>query len=392
MRVVFRPHVQSAPNPVMRPFWIALSCFALSTAAAAQPAKPTASATATAAPTATSAPVATSAPDATASPAGAPNAPSVPNTPSPQDRARAKTLMDEGDEKLDAKDLEGALAAYQAADAIMHVPTTGIEVAKTLSKLGRVYPAYEAMKAVATSQAVEGEPEPFVEAREEAKKLISALEARVPTLRVTVKLAVPGAAVTVAVGDRKFTLAELANPVLLPPGKYRVLATAEGHAASSVDVELRESDRGQVALVLAKLNEPPPLPTVTALPPPPPSLSPLVPAGFAIAGVGLLTGAITGALALSQANQANNNLCPLGKCPNEETRKQAESLYNTADALAVVADISFVVAAVGAVMGVYGISVSIGSPPAPGAASPAKQAKRPTLILGPTGGAVRFQF
>lgn len=379
MRVVFRTRA--------RPFWIGLSCVALSTAAAAQPTKPTA--TASAAPASTVAPVATTSAsaDGSASPANPPNGPST------QDRERAKALMDEGDEKVDAKDLEGALAAYQAADAIMHVPTTGIEVAKTLSKLGRVYSAYEAMKAVANSQVVDGEPQPFSEAREEAKKLLSTLEARVPTLRVTVKLAMPGAAVSVAVGDRKFTLADLANPVLLPPGKYRVLATAEGHAASSVDVELRESDRGQVALVLAKLNDLPPLPTATTPPPPPPpALSPLVPAGFAIAGVGVLTGAITGALALSQANQANNNLCPLGKCPNEETRKQAESLYNTADALAVVADVSFVVAAVGAVMGIYGISVSLSSPPAPGATSPAKQAKWPTLILGPTGGAVRFQF
>src|SRR5947199_818929 len=62
---------------------------------------------------------------------------------SPQDRASARHLMDEGDSWVEKKRLDRALEAYEGADALMHVPTTGIEVAKTLAALGRLVEARE---------------------------------------------------------------------------------------------------------------------------------------------------------------------------------------------------------------------------------------------------------
>src|SRR5262245_66695671 len=64
--------------------------------------------------------------------------------PSAQDRERARGFMDLGDDKTAAGDLEGALKAYQAADGIMGVPTTGLEVARALEKLGRLIEARDA--------------------------------------------------------------------------------------------------------------------------------------------------------------------------------------------------------------------------------------------------------
>jgi hypothetical protein len=49
--------------------------------------------------------------------------------PSPGEKETARALMDEGDRKLSKQDLRGALQAYQGADQIMGVPTTGLEVA-----------------------------------------------------------------------------------------------------------------------------------------------------------------------------------------------------------------------------------------------------------------------
>src|SRR5262249_27770672 len=51
--------------------------------------------------------------------------------PSAVDRESARAYMAEGRQKRDAGDLKAALRAFQAADAVMHVPTTGFEVAKT---------------------------------------------------------------------------------------------------------------------------------------------------------------------------------------------------------------------------------------------------------------------
>src|SRR5262249_13056293 len=113
--------------------------------------------------------------------------------PSQNERDRARALMDVGDEKAAKGDLSAALAAYESAHAIMRVPTTGIEVAKMLDKLGKPGAALVAARDVLAIPVASGEPKPFTEAREKARKLAAALESRVPTLTVNVTGAPAGA-------------------------------------------------------------------------------------------------------------------------------------------------------------------------------------------------------
>ena len=85
-------------------------------------------------------------------PTASPPASAAPPTstgPSQEDRARANALMDDGDAKVASGDLAGALTSYETAHAIMRVPSTGIEVAKTLDKLGKLLPALAAAREVA---------------------------------------------------------------------------------------------------------------------------------------------------------------------------------------------------------------------------------------------------
>lgn len=316
-------------------------------------------------------------------PSAAPSAPAQ-AAPSQEDRERANALMDDADAKVTAGDLSGALAAYEQAHALMRVPSTGIEVAKTLEKLGKLLPALAQAREVAAMPAAASEPKPFTAAREQARALVTDLEARVPTLSITAKIAARGTKPEVTLDRRVLSASELAAPIALEPGRYRVGASADGHAPTSVEVVLKERDRGQVALVLAEVVEAPPPPRP---PPPPPSatLSPWVPAGFTAAGVFAITGAITGALAISSAGDAGA-LCPAGVCPNETTRKTAQDRYNTADALAIVSDVSFLVAIAGAAAGIYGVTVSL-SPPAP-----AKTTARPSIWIGPASAGLRLPF
>jgi len=58
--------------------------------------------------------------------------------PSPADKETARGLMAEGRSGRDKGDLKGALKAFAAADSIMHVPTTGVEVARTQAALGQL--------------------------------------------------------------------------------------------------------------------------------------------------------------------------------------------------------------------------------------------------------------
>ncbi len=355
--------------------------------AAAQPAPPAPSASAAPTASASAAPSATVAPPASGSAAPAASAPVAPAAPSKEDRERANALMDEGDEDVKKGDNAAALEVYRKAHAIMHVPSTGIEVARTLDKLGKLMEALAAAREVLAIPATAGEPKAFTDARDEAKALAAAVEERIPTLTIVVT-GVPGRTpVEVTLDGRKLTADELAGPILLPPGKYRVLAKADEHTPAFADITLKERDRAQAALALAHVLILAPDPTTPRLPPPPPppppGLSPLVPIGFSIAGAGVLVGAITGGLALSAANEANT-LCVKGACTSDAVKERAQSRYATADALAIAADVAFVLGLGGAAIGIYGIA----SPPKAASASPPAAA----LILGPGSAHVRFRF
>src|SRR5262245_32825040 len=78
--------------------------------------------------------------------------------PSEIDRKRARALMEEGDVFAQKKDYGQALEKYVAGDAIMNVPTTGLDVALMLEKLGRLVEAETRAQAVADSARIAGEP------------------------------------------------------------------------------------------------------------------------------------------------------------------------------------------------------------------------------------------
>ena len=358
------------------------------TSAAAQPAPPSAKAAAAPSASASAAPSASAsaAPSASASAAPSASAQAAAAGPSKEDRERANALMDEGDEDVKRGDLAAALDVYQKAHAIMHVPTTGIEVARTLDKLGKLMDALVATREVLAMPVVAGEPKQFTEARDEAKALLATLEERVPTLTIVVT-GVPGRTpVDVTLDGRKLTADELAAPLQLAPGKYRVLAKADEHTPAFADITLKERDRAQAALALARVLIIGPDPTATATappPPPPPGLSPLVPIGFSIAGASILVGAITGGLALSAASEANTR-CPKGLCRSDGDKTFAQGRYGAADALAIAADVAFVLGLGGAAIGIYGVA----SPPSARPATPPPAA----LILGPGSAHLRFHF
>jgi len=98
--------------------------------------------------------------------------------PSLSDRETARSLMDDGDAKRDKADFKAALKSYEAADAIMHVPTTGLEVARAQAQLGMLLEARETLGRVNRLPPKPGEPAPFTAARKTAEALTAELGAR----------------------------------------------------------------------------------------------------------------------------------------------------------------------------------------------------------------------
>ncbi len=279
--------------------------------------------------------------------------------PTAADKETARRLMQEGRGKRDANDLQGALKSFQAADAIMQVPTTGLEVARTEIALGQLVEARDKLLTIVRSPQVAGEPKPFLEARAAAKQLGADIEPRIPTLTITLRNVPSGATPEVAVDGVAIPAAALQEPRAVNPG-YHLVTAAAGGANGRAEVSVPE--RGTKEVVL-ELPAPSPAGAEPSTAPPPAQPEPppkpagsrghtLAYVGFGIGVAGIVAGSITGYLALSSFNSAKSNGCIDNRCP--------PSTYgdlDNASTMATVSTIAFAVGGAGVVAGVIGLFV-----------------------------------
>lgn len=171
--------------------------------------------------------------------------------PTAEDRETARHLMKVGDQKLAAKDHQGALRAYETAHAIMGVPTTGVALARARIGLGQLVEARELLLEIARSPAQPGEPAPFTEARGEAQTLAAELEARIPSLIISVQGPPSGTPVEISIDGRAVPVVGLGTTRKANPGEHVVTASADGHATASSKVTITERETRRVVLRLA---------------------------------------------------------------------------------------------------------------------------------------------
>ena len=275
--------------------------------------------------------------------------------PTAADRENARALITEGNARRDNNDLKGALAAFEGADSIMHVPTTGLAVAYTRAALGLLVDARDVALEVARSPVAAGEPKAFAQARKSAEELAEELAPRIPTLRIVLQGAPPGAVPEVTVAGTPIPLAALVVPRRLNPGHYVVVGKL-GAITRGSDVDLAEKDdtsvtidfsEAPVAAVVPPAADPKPLPTEKR--DSGRRTSPVVYAGFGVGGVGLIVGSVTGIMSISKKATATES-CVGFQCP-----PAVHGDVDSAKSLALVSTIGFVVAGVGAAAGVAGI-------------------------------------
>jgi hypothetical protein len=168
--------------------------------------------------------------------------------PSAAERDTARALMNEGDQLNDDGDVRGALARYQAAHEIMHVPTTGFDVARLQAKLGLLVEARASAMEVVNLPKAASEPEVFEQARRAAAALANELEPRVPSLRTTVAPAEANYSVTID----DVTLPRNARGVAFRtnPGPHSVRVSASGYVTSEQSVRLLEGEARTLAVEL----------------------------------------------------------------------------------------------------------------------------------------------
>jgi hypothetical protein len=292
--------------------------------------------------------------------------------PTAADKETARSLLNTGDRKRDANDLQGALKAYRAADAIMGVPTTAIEVAKVEERLGLLVEARDSVLRVTRFPVSSTEPRAFQQARAAAERLAADLSSRIPSIQVKVRGA-PLDDVTLEFDGALVPKAAAWMARKVDPGQHSVVASAQGYLRATAKVVIAERETREIDLQLwpapsnASAQTLPSNAIAPAEPiatPPPPtvvtsndhprgaSIGPFVYAGASVAALGIAVGTIAGVAELGKAAEAKK-VCEPPQDPaciggRLDARQEAHHL-------ATIANISLGIGALGAAVTIFAL-------------------------------------
>jgi hypothetical protein len=317
-------------------------------------------------------------------------------------RASARQLGEEAGDAYAKGDFASALDKYQRADALVHVPTLSLRVARCLERLGRFLEAAELYLAV-THMEVSHDPRGVqAEAKAQAEADRAGLLPRIPALVIEVA----GGAVDVAVtlDGRPVPAALLGARRLVDPGSHRVAAT-RGATSAEREVVAKAGETVPVTLELTAVaaqpeqSVAPPPPTPLPVAPPPPVAPPETPttsgpsprrlAAYALGGVGvagLAVGAVTGGLVFAQKGAISAGC--VAKGASFQCDATGKSAADRANGFALASTVTLPVGLGAAVVGAILFATDKRpAPPSTGALTPFASAGARGLVLG-VGGAL----
>jgi hypothetical protein len=274
--------------------------------------------------------------------------------PTASEKDTARALMSEGRDLRDSADLASALKRFQAADAIMHVPTTALEVARTQAAMNLLVEARETLHKMLQIPSSPGDPSPFRDARVEAERLDEELESRVGSLRVEVRSA-PNAPRMLVVDGVSIPDSAVDFPIRVNPGHHLVVVRiASAEVTKQVDAPERQVvtvvlDFDPAAIRRADVS------TGVETSGGGARTATWRTVGFVGIGLGALgvgVGGVTGLMALS-AKSAVSNGCVGTKCP-----PQTWSDVDKMNRYAGISTAAFAVGAVGLAVGVGGLVIA----------------------------------
>ncbi|WP_394846302.1 hypothetical protein LZC95_02410 [Pendulispora brunnea] len=276
-------------------------------------------------------------------------------------RALARQLGDQGFAALDRGDWRAAESFCRRADAVYHAPPILLCVARAEAQLGQLVAATEHYQRIID----EGPPPEanaiMLKAIESAKKEIGPVKAR--CARLVVRVAGFPAATTpafvVTIDDTAIPNETLGRERLVDPGPHRIAARAEGYVPAENSVTSVEGGSHDISLALTRETPPEvaaaPTPAMEPVPPPPHARSQggtqrtLGFVALGVGGAGLVTGAISGLLAINAHSSLSSSPCSTG-CDRAAFNgyESDRSRYQTTSTIATV---GFTVAAVGGIAG-----------------------------------------
>jgi hypothetical protein len=264
-----------------------------------------------------------------------------------EEKETARAMFREGDELYTMRDYAGALKVFLAADEIMGLPTTGLEVGRTQIQLRQLVEARDTLMRVIRSPIAPSEPDVQAEARAEAEELAAETAGRIPTLRVEVRGVPASLPVVIQLDGKPIASAAIAHGVKVNPGIRIVRAEAAGFITRERKIDVDVNQERIVTLTMRKRPEqatkevvidddvPPQLP-----PEPWDDAAVFAWSSFGVSAAGLLVGTIFGVLTITK-EAALADACQGGRCPESERGNLRQAL-----AFSEVATAGFVVSAV----------------------------------------------
>jgi tetratricopeptide (TPR) repeat protein len=195
-------------------------------------------------------------------------------------KAAALPHAKRGLELFDAGQYAEAIAEFERAEKLFHAPTHLKFMAEAHEKLGQLLEAQRRYGEAIADQLPEDAPEAFRRVQTEARKQLTDLVQRIPTLTLEVQ------------GPEREQVQVTANgeswpgfwqrPRRFNPGEQEIVVRAEGFDSATRTVTLAEGQAEQLVIQLSPLSEEPA--------PEEPGLTPYVPAivAFGVGGAGLL--------------------------------------------------------------------------------------------------------
>ncbi len=261
-------------------------------------------------------------------------------------RKAAQALADNAFDLLQKGLYDEAASLFRKADERFHSPVFMLFEAEAREKQGKLLAARALLDAVAREKLAEYAPDAFRTAQDKARARLKALDARIPTVTVSLPR-VDAAAVTVTLGDRKLSGDEAQTPIRLELGSYEVTATGPDGRTDQASVTLGEGARETVELDVA----PRAVGGDTDAGGAPWWLGAAI--AYGVGGAGLVMGAVAGGVFVGKADDlkakceayptpgSDPNLCP------PDTAEEGDDVKLIGN----VATAGFVIAGVGAVAG-----------------------------------------
>jgi len=273
------------------------------------------------------------------------------------DTAAARVLGGDGVNLADAGDCPQAIEKLRRAEELHHAPTTAGRLGECEINVGHLVAGTERLQRLLREPLAPSAPPPFVEAAARARRVLERALPRIATMRVTVRVPAGTKAHLIVDGER---MADALLDADLPadPGHHTLLATAKGFFAKSQEITLTEGEKSAVTIELtpdpsaraAALHE-----IEAARRPQNGDLSSSVTsddakrgigaapiAAFAVGGVGLATGIITGLIVAHDSGDLSKSCTASHVCPADKG-----SELNSAKTWATISTVGFGVAGAG---------------------------------------------